>query len=221
MLGNKKETENDNSIFSDVLLVGQPNVGKSVLFSRMTGVRTIASNYPGTTVGYAAGRMGTEGQCYNVIDAPGTYSLEPLDEAAKVTVNLLDASQRIINVVDATHLERHLALTIELLAQNKPMVVALNMSDEDRHKGIEINTEKLAQMLGVPVIATVARTGEGVKRLIRAALALAVTSPGVCQNQLGHPSRHPDLYCRSLCSIAGHDYRSCRQPRNRTCRFNI
>jgi len=133
--------------------VGQPNVGKSVLFSRMTGVRTIASNYSGTTVGYTAGRMRIEGQHYKVIDAPGTYSLEPLDEAAKVEVNLLDVSQRIINVVDATHLERHLALTIELLAQNKPMVVALNMSDEARHKGIEINSEKLESKLGVLVIA--------------------------------------------------------------------
>ncbi len=193
MLRNKKETKNNNGIFSDILLVGQPNVGKSVLFSRMTGVRTIASNYPGTTVGYAAGWMVIEGQHYNVIDAPGTYSLEPLDEAAKVAVNLLDVSQIIINVVDATHLERHLVLTIELLAQNKPMVVALNMSDEARHKGIEINIEKLVRKLGVPVIATVARTGEGVKRVIRAALALAVASPGSCQNQTDHPGHHPHV----------------------------
>jgi ferrous iron transport protein B len=137
--------------------------------------------------------MVIEGQHYNVIDAPGTYSLEPLDEAAKVAVNLLDVSQSIINVVDATHLERHLALTIELLAQNKPMVVALNMSDEARHKGIEINIEKLVRKLGIPVIATVARTGEGVKRLIGATLALAVASPGSFQNQTGHPGHHPHI----------------------------
>ena len=124
---------------ADILLVGQPNVGKSVLFSRLTGVRTIASNYPGTTVGYAAGRMRFGGGIYDVVDAPGTYSLEPLDDAARVAIDLIDGAKRIVNVVDATHLERHLPLTLELIAQGKPMVVALNMSDEARHLGIEID----------------------------------------------------------------------------------
>ena len=124
---------------NDILLVGQPNVGKSVLFSHLTGVRTIASNYPGTTVSYAMGRMRGKGSTLIVVDAPGTYSLEPLDEAARVTVDLIDDAKRIINVVDSTHLERHLPMTLELIAQNKPMVVALNMSDEARHKGIGID----------------------------------------------------------------------------------
>ena len=97
---------------SDILLVGQPNVGKSVLFSRLTGVRTIVSNYPGTTVSYAVGRMSSGGLSCTVVDAPGTYSLEPLDEAARVTVDLIDDSKRIINVVDSTHLERHLPMTL-------------------------------------------------------------------------------------------------------------
>jgi len=152
-------------VASDILLVGQPNVGKSVLFSRLTGIRTIASNYPGTTVGYTQGRMRYANDNYQVVDAPGTYSLEPLDDAARVTIDLIDNAVRIINVVDATHLERHLTLTMELLAQGKPMVVALNMSDEARHNGIEIDVRKLSRRLGVPVIPTVARTGEGVKRL--------------------------------------------------------
>ena len=177
----------------DILLVGHPNVGKSVLFSRMTGVRTIASNYPGTTVGYTTGRTCFEGQSYSVVDAPGTYSLEPLDEAAGVAVNLIDEAKRIINVVDATHLERHLALTIELLAQDKPMVVALNMSDEAQHRGIEIDGKKLSEKLGIPVISTVARSGVGVKRLIQAALALPVKSPVACQDQTGHPGHHPHI----------------------------
>ena len=142
-----------------------------MLFSRLTGVRTIASNYPGTTVGYTAGSMRFGGGSYTVVDAPGTYSLEPLDEAARVAIDLIDAAERIINVVDATHLERHLPLTLELIAQGKPLVVALNMSDEARHLGIEIQVDALEELLGVPVVPTVARTGEGVVRLIETALS--------------------------------------------------
>ena len=177
---------------SDILLVGQPNVGKSVLFSRLTGVRTIASNYPGTTVSYAQGRMRSGGANYVVVDAPGTYSLEPLDEAARVAVDLIDDSRRVINVVDATHLERHLPLTIELLAQGKPLVVALNMSDEARHRGIRIDARQLAVELGVPVVPVVARTGEGVRRLVDACLSLP-PAPARRTDEAGHPGHHPHL----------------------------
>jgi ferrous iron transport protein B len=157
---------------SDILLVGKPNVGKSVLFSRLTGVRTIVSNYPGTTVAFTSGRLRTGGTNYLLVDAPGTYSLEPLDEAARVTVELLAGAKRIVNVVDATHLERHLPLTIELIAQGKPLVMALNMSDEARHLGIAIDSARLAAKLGVPVVPIVARSGEGVRRLVEAVLSL-------------------------------------------------
>ncbi|MBA7611374.1 GTPase Der [subsurface metagenome] len=186
-----KPTRKRKHVASDILLVGQPNVGKSVLFSRMTGIRTIASNYPGTTVGYTSGRMRFANDIYDVVDAPGTYSLEPLDDAAKVAVDLIDDARRIINVVDATHLERHLTLTLELLAQGKPMVIALNMSDEARHKGIEIDVSRLARRLGVPVIPTVARTGEGVKRLILATLSLDLKEIGMEEG--GHPGHHPHI----------------------------
>jgi ferrous iron transport protein B len=177
---------------NDILLVGQPNVGKSVLFSHLTGVRTIASNYPGTTVSYALGRMRGRGSTLIVVDAPGTYSLEPLDEAARVTVDLIDDAKRIINVVDSTHLERHLPMTLELIAQNKPMVVALNMSDEARHRGIRIDVEKLSAELGVPVVSVVAPSGEGVKQLIDTCLDLQLSSQPV-RNESGHPGHHPHI----------------------------
>lgn len=176
---------------ADILLVGQPNVGKSVLFSRLTGVRTVTSNYPGTTVGYTEGRMRFANDNYEIVDAPGIYSLEPLDDAARVAVDLIDDAKRIINVVDATHLERQLPLTLELLAQGKPVVVALNMADEARHKGIEVNVGELARRLGAPVIPTVARTGEGVKRLILSALALDLNEKN--KNEKGHPGHHPHV----------------------------
>jgi ferrous iron transport protein B len=177
---------------NDILLVGQPNVGKSVLFSHLTGVRTIASNYPGTTVSYALGRMRGRGSTLIVVDAPGTYSLEPLDEAARVTVDLIDDATRIINVVDSTHLERHLPMTLELIAQNKPMVVALNMSDEARHRGISIDVEKLSTELGVPVVPIVAPSGEGVKQLIDTCLDMQPNPPSI-HNDSGHPGHHPHI----------------------------
>lgn len=189
MTRREKDNTSSGGISADILLVGQPNVGKSVLFSRLTGVRTMTSNYAGTTVGYTQGRMRFANDVYNVVDAPGTYSLEPLDDAARVAIDLIDHSKRIINVIDATHLERQLPLTIELLAQGRPMVVALNMSDEARHKGIEINIPKLAQSLNVPVIPTVARTGEGVKRLILSVLALDLGK----KMQEKNPVRHPHI----------------------------
>jgi ferrous iron transport protein B len=177
---------------ADLLLVGQPNVGKSVLFSRLTGVRTIASNYPGTTIGYTAGRMRFSGLSFSIVDAPGTYSLEPLDDAARATVDLIDGAKRIINVVDATRLERQLPLTLELIAQGKPLVVALNMSDEARHLGIEIDSAALARHLGVPVVPTVARTGEGVARLVETAFSLDAL-PSRSRDRVGHPEHHPHV----------------------------
>jgi ferrous iron transport protein B len=176
----------DRGTQSDILLVGQPNVGKSVLFSRLTGVLTIASNYPGTTVGFTRGRLHSGGASHQVIDAPGTYSLEPLDEASRVTVRLLADAGRIVNVVDATHLERHLPLTLELLALGKPLAVALNMSDEARHLGITIDSSRLSARLGVPVVPIVARSGEGLKRLVEAALSLPAA-----RQPAGQPPRHP------------------------------
>jgi ferrous iron transport protein B len=172
----------------------------------MTGIRTIASNYPGTTVGYTTGKMRYANDNYDVVDAPGTYSLEPLDEAARVAVDLIDDAVRIINVVDATHLERHLTLTMELLAQGKPMVVALNMSDEARHKGIEIDIAKLAERLGVPVIPTVARTGEGVKRLILAALSLNVEEAPKPKPDKTHPGHHPHVLHHPEADHKGHKH---------------
>ncbi len=177
---------------SDILLVGQPNVGKSVLFSRLTGVRTIASNYPGTTVTYTSGRMRFAQETYKVLDAPGTYSLEPLDESARAAVDLIDDAKRIINVVDATHLERHLPLTMELLAQKKVMVVALNMSDEARHKGIRIDAGKLSERLGVPVVPTAARSGEGIKELIHSLHSLPVPKEEE-KDESSHPGHHPHI----------------------------
>ncbi len=149
-----------------ILLMGNPNVGKSVIFSRLTGVRVVSSNYPGTTVSYTSGFMKIDGRQVEIIDVPGTYTLEPTCEAEKIAAEMLKTGDIVINVVDATNLERNLYLTLQLMEMKIPMIVALNLWDDTRHRGIEINLEKLRDRLGVPVIPTSGLNGEGIKELV-------------------------------------------------------
>lgn len=149
-----------------IVLMGNPNVGKSVLFTRLTGVHVITSNYPGTTVEYTRGRIRLEDGDAELIDAPGTYSLKPVCRAEEVALEIMKEGDIIINVVDATNLERNLNLTLQLLKTGKPVIMALNLWDEALHTGIQINAEKLQALLGVPVVTTCALTGEGIRTLI-------------------------------------------------------
>jgi ferrous iron transport protein B len=150
-----------------ILLMGNPNVGKSVLFSRLTGTRTIASNYPGTTVGFTKGYLKLGEEQVEIIDVPGTYTLEPTSKAEEVAAEMLKEGDLVIDVVDATNLERNLNLTLQLLERPAPVIVALNMWDDTHHRGINIDAAKLEKLLGVPVITTVGVTGQGIRDLVR------------------------------------------------------
>lgn len=119
-----------------ILLMGNPNVGKSAIFSRLTGVHAIVSNYPGTTVGYIHGFMKLEGETAEVIDVPGTYTLEPTSEAERIASQMLETGDIVINVVNATNLERNLYLSLQLLERNIPVIVALNIWDDTKHREI-------------------------------------------------------------------------------------
>ena len=149
-----------------IVLMGNPNVGKSVVFSRLTGANVIASNYPGTTVDFSKGRMCLGKEGHEIIDAPGTYSLEPSNKAEEVALEMFGQADLIINVADATNLERNLYLTLQILEQKKPVILALNMWDEARHTGISIDIKKLEYDLQIPVVPTVALSGEGICDLI-------------------------------------------------------
>ncbi len=146
--------------------MGNPNVGKSVVFNRLTGVDVICSNYPGTTVEFTKGSMRIKGKHTEVIDVPGTYTLEPTSKAEEVATKMIREGDIVINVVDATNLERSLNLTLQLLKRKVPMLVALNLWDETKHTGISIDVEKLEEILGVPCVPTCAITGEGIKQLV-------------------------------------------------------
>ena len=149
-----------------ILLVGNPNVGKSALFSRLTGTRIIASNYPGTTVGFTKGYLKLGDEQVEIVDVPGSYTLEPSSKAEEVAVEMLKGGDLVINVIDATNLERNLNLTLQLLEKQIPVIVALNMWDDTRHRGVNIDVARLEELLGVPVIPTAGITGQGIKELV-------------------------------------------------------
>jgi len=149
-----------------ILLIGNPNVGKSVVFNRLTGVDVISSNYPGTSIDYSKGYLNIEGERVELIDVPGTYSLEPTCKAEEIAVQMLKDGDIVIQVIDSTNLERNLNLTLQLIRQKKPMIIALNCFDETKHIGITIDVKKLEQIIDVPCVPTCALSGEGIKELI-------------------------------------------------------
>jgi ferrous iron transport protein B len=149
-----------------VVLMGNPNVGKSAVFWRLTGVRVISSNYPGTTVEFTQGYLTVGNERTVLLDAPGVYGLDATCKAEEIAVAVLREADAVIDVVDATNLERSLHLTLHLLERAVPFVVALNIWDDARHQGIQIDVARLEQELGVPVVPTVAITGEGIKDLV-------------------------------------------------------
>lgn len=151
-----------------ILLMGNPNVGKSAVFNRLTGAKVTESNYPGTTVDYTKGYMRLEGKDVEIIDVPGTFSLEPKDKAEEVAVKMLKENKDsiIICVIDSVKLERGLYLAIEIIEEGYPVVIALNMWDVVGDKNIRIDVEKLENILGVPIVPTIAVSGEGMKELV-------------------------------------------------------
>jgi len=149
-----------------ILLMGNPNVGKSAIFSRLTGVHVITSNYPGTTIEYTKGYIKLRDEKAEIIDVPGVYSLSALSKAEEIALRMFEDGDVIINIVDSTNLERNLNLTLQLLKKKKPIVVVLNFWDETKHRGVNIDVKELENFLGVPVVPTCGITGEGIKELV-------------------------------------------------------
>ncbi len=163
-----------------LVLFGAPNVGKSALFGRLTGIYAVVSNYPGTSVEITHGRFTSGGRDVEVVDTPGMYGMLTVSEEEAVSRRAAFASggQTLVHVVDASHLERSLALTLQLLSLGRPLVLACNLMDEASRSHRAPNLALLSERLAVPVIGTVATTGEGVNELLATALDAPVPADG-------------------------------------------
>ncbi len=178
-----------------VALVGNPTVGKSSLFSRLTGIGVIISNYPGTTVEVAHGRVTHDGTTLDLSDLPGVYSLDTMNAEERTVLDFLkdEKPDVILNVVDATRLERNLYLTLEVLELGLPVVVALNMVEEAHAMGMDIDAEALSRILGVPVIPTYIHRGAGLDELTH-----ALFHPRMGKPRLTRYDRHIEGFLKQL-----------------------
>ncbi|AEG59152.1 ferrous iron transport protein B [Desulforamulus ruminis] len=152
----------------NVALTGNPNTGKSTIFNALTGARQHIGNWPGVTVDKKVGQLNKGNQKINIIDLPGTYSLSAYSIEERIVKDYLTAEKPdvVVNVVDASNIERNLYLTVQLLEMGVPTLVNLNMMDEAKSKGYEINLGVLSQQLGAPVISSVATSRSGLQQLI-------------------------------------------------------
>lgn len=168
------------AIDGNMALVGTPNVGKSVLFHRLTGMYVDVSNYPGTTVEVSRGVTKIKGHQIGVIDTPGMYSLVPISEEEKVARDLLlqESLDAVIHVIDAKNLGRMLPLTFQLMEAGLPVILAINMMDEADNLGLKVRSQVLETELDIPVILMSAALNRGMRELKQTILqSLSLSSP--------------------------------------------
>jgi ferrous iron transport protein B len=175
---------------STIILVGNPNVGKSVLFSKLTGKFVVISNYPGTTVEITRGEMLLDGAKFTVIDSPGVNELAPRTEDARVTCDVIrdHPDAVIVQVADAKNLRRALLVTHQLAQQQRRVVLVLNMMDELDQCGGHIDARKLSELLGIPVVPTIATANTGIHLVQKSVGAASVPQFGLVVRR-GSPDR--------------------------------
>ncbi len=172
-----KKSKSDKHL--TIALAGNANVGKSVIFNQLTGSDQIIGNWPGKTVDRAEGTLNFEGYNITVIDLPGIYSFSTfsMEEIVSRDYIALEKPDVVINVVDASILERNLFFTLQLLEMQAPLVLCLNQIDVAKNKGIIINKDKLEEILGIPVVFATATRGEGIYDIAREAVKVATHKP--------------------------------------------
>ncbi|MDR0843454.1 MAG: ferrous iron transporter B [Acidobacteriota bacterium] len=178
-----------------IVLVGNPNVGKSVTFRILTGNYVLVSNFPGTTVEVSRGRMQLGGREYEVVDTPGVNSLIPQSEDERVTCEILlrEKPDVIVQVADAKNLRRTILVTSQLAEFGVPMVLVLNMIDEAEDRGIDIDAEGISKLFGIPVVETIAIYSKGKRKLQNAILGAASKPANPVAALLGEKKNIPPL----------------------------
>lgn len=152
-----------------IALVGSPNVGKSLLFGRLTGTYVVVSNYPGTSVEVTRGKVGIGELTFELVDTPGMYSLLPISEEERIAREILHKEKPdiVLHVIDAKNIERMLSFTLQLIEAKLPVMLVLNIIDEAESLGMRFDCSGLEKEIGVPVVATAATTGRGIDILKR------------------------------------------------------
>ena len=194
-----------------VAIAGNPNCGKTCLFNNLTGARQRVGNWPGVTVEQKRGTFAFGGHEFEVIDLPGTYSLSAYSIEEEVVARFLHDTPPavLINIVDATNLERHLFLTAQLIEMGIPVVLALNLMDEAEQRGLQIDVDKLSRMLGIPVVPMVARRNRGTRELLGVIATLVNNpSPPRCTIDYGEPIENA---LRSLDDVCRRSGRACNR----------
>ena len=163
----QREIKSAESSKEKVILIGNPNVGKSVIFNYLTGKYVTVSNYPGTTVEVGTGMMEAYGKRFQVVDTPGVNSLIPMSEDERVTRDILlnERQEHLVQVIDAKNLRRGLLISLQLLEMGLPFLILLNMWDEAKSRGIEIQAQTLSRVLGIRVLKTVATRRKGLEKI--------------------------------------------------------
>lgn len=174
------ETTTHNAIAADeakrhkhVVLVGNPNVGKSVIFNALTGMNADVSNYPGTTIDAAHAALAH----FDLYDSPGVYGISSINDEERATRKIVLEADTIVNVASALSLDRDLFLTLQIIDSGKPLILVINQADEAEKRGLKINFKDLEVELGIPIIRCVAIRGEGIKEILKQV-------PGACQGNI-------------------------------------
>ncbi len=151
-----------------IALTGNPNTGKSTIFNQLTGAHQKIGNWPGVTVDKKVGYLNYNGRAISVVDLPGTYSINARSPEEAIVINFLMNNKMdvVVDVVDSSNIERNLFLTIQLLEKGVPLLIDLNMQDEAKLRGMNVDARRLEDILGMPVVETVGRSGESIKKLL-------------------------------------------------------
>ena len=192
-----------NNNIMRVALTGNPNTGKSTIFNEITGARQKIGNWPGVTVDKKEGSVRFGDKEIHVIDLPGTYSVNARSPEEKIVIDFLQENTMdlVVDVIDSSNMERNLFLTVQLLEKGIPLMLDLNMQDEAKRRGIKIDIKKLENILGYPVLVSMARDGKSIKNMLHVFTSISMASYGPSERLQEHIAKIQELEASGLSGI--------------------
>ncbi len=200
MMGNTMAINNN---IMRVALTGNPNTGKSTIFNEITGARQKIGNWPGVTVDKKEGSVRFGDKEIHVIDLPGTYSVNARSPEEKIVIDFLQENTMdlVVDVIDSSNMERNLFLTVQLLEKGIPLMLDLNMQDEAKRRGIKIDIKKLENILGYPVLVSMARDGKSIKNMLHVFTSISMASYGPSERLQEHIAKIQEIEASGLSGI--------------------